>query len=101
MNETLSAGTTVDIYEEDRVTRELMQQWLNDAGYRVREYAGTHAPSNSPVDLVILATQLPTLQTLGLIGTMRAFFPKTAFIVLPRQDAAEPAFKSPRQTDFN
>jgi DNA-binding response OmpR family regulator len=90
MKETLPAGTTVDIYEEDRATRELMQQWLNDAGYRVRDYAGTRAPANSPVDLVILATQLPTLQTLGLIGTMRAFFPKTAFIVLPRQDTAEP-----------
>lgn len=89
MKATDSSGATVDIYERDPAARELMHQWLSDAGYRVRELSGSHAQSSSPVDLVILATQLPTLQTLGVIRTMRLFYPTTAFLVLPRQDTPE------------
>ena len=81
---------TVDIYERDSTAREAMQQWLSDAGYRVREHGGSRAQPNSPVDLVILATQLPTLQTLGVIRTMRLIYPTTAFLVLSSRPADEP-----------
>jgi DNA-binding response OmpR family regulator len=91
MKATVSAGATVDIYERDSATRDLMQQWLSDAGYRVRENGGSRAQPNSPVDLVILATQLPTLQTLEVIRTMRLIYPTTAFLVLPRQDTPQAA----------
>jgi CheY-like chemotaxis protein len=79
---TESARPTVDIYEHDPATRELMQMWLSEAGYRVRERSGSRAPANSPVDLVILATQVPTPQALGLIRIMRNLYPTTAFLVL-------------------
>ena len=88
MKETVSA--TVDIYERDHVARERMQQWLIEAGYCVREHGGSRAQPSSPVDLVILATQLPTLQTLGLIRTMRLIYPTTAFLVLSSRPADEP-----------
>lgn len=77
-----SAYPTVDIYEHDPATRELMQNWLTEAGYRVRERSGSQVPSDSPVDLVILATRVPTRQTLGLIRVMRDIYPTTGFLVL-------------------
>ena len=89
MKATVSAGATVDIYEQDRASRGLIQQWLRDAGYRVREDGGSRGQANSPVDLVILATQLSTAQTLEVLRTMRLIYPTTAFLVLPRQDTPE------------
>jgi DNA-binding response OmpR family regulator len=77
-----SGSATVDIYERDRATRDLIQRWLSQAGYYVREHGGSRAPADSPVDLVILATQVSTPQTLGLIRTMRVIYPTTAFLVL-------------------
>ena len=88
MNEPVSA--TVDIYERDSTARELMQQWLGEAGYCVREHSGSRAQPNSPVDLVILATQLPTLKTLSVIRTMRLIYPTTAFLVLSSRPEDEP-----------
>src|ERR1700744_5340826 len=86
-----SARPTVDIYERDPATPALMQTWLSDAGYRVRERGGSRAPANSPVDLVILATQIPTPKTLGLIRIMRDIYPTTAFLVLANQPDGEPS----------
>jgi CheY-like chemotaxis protein len=77
-----AARATVDIYERHGATRELMQTWLSQAGYYVRERGGARDPAESPVDLVILATQVSTLQTLGLVRTMRVIYPNTAFLVL-------------------
>jgi DNA-binding response OmpR family regulator len=96
MKASVTAGTTVDIYEEDRTSRDLIQQWLNDAGYRVRNDGGSRAQPDKPVDLVILATQLPTAQTLGVIRTMRLIYPTTAFLVLPRQDTPEASVSDTR-----
>jgi DNA-binding response OmpR family regulator len=94
MNETISP--TVDIYERDSTARELMQHWLSEAGYCVREHGGSRAQPNSPVDLVILATQLPTQQTLGVIRTMRLFYPTTAFLVLANRSADEQSIADTR-----
>jgi DNA-binding response OmpR family regulator len=77
---------TVDIYEQDPAARERMQHWLSEAGYYVREPEGSSPTPDGPVDLVILATQLPTSRTLGLIHTMRRFYPTTAFLVLSREE---------------
>ena len=85
-----SGRATVDIYERDPAERELLQKWLSQAGYRVRERGGSRAQSNSPVDLVILAAQVPTRQALGLIRTMRVIYPSTAFLVLSKQPAGDP-----------
>jgi CheY-like chemotaxis protein len=76
------ARGTVDLYERDPATRELMQEWLCEAGYQVRERGGSRAPPGSPVDLVILATQVSTLQTLEVVRIMRVIYPTTAFLVL-------------------
>src|ERR1700752_2181012 len=78
----VQARGTVDLYERDPATRELMQDWLREAGYHVREYGGSRAPLGSPVDLVILATQVSTSQTLEVVRIMRVIYPTTAFLVL-------------------
>ena len=85
-----SGRTTVDIYERDPAEWELLQKWLSQAGYRVRERGGSRAQPNSPVDLVILAAQVPTRQALGLIRTMRVIYPTTAFLLLSKQPAGDP-----------
>jgi DNA-binding response OmpR family regulator len=85
-----SVGATIDIYERDPQMRELMQDWLRQAGYRVREHAGSRDQSNRPVDLVILATLVPTQQALGLIRTMRVIYPTTAFLVLSSHSECKP-----------
>ena len=77
-----AARATVDVYERHSATRELLETWLSQAGYNVRDRGGSRAPVDSPVDLVILATQVSTLQTLQLIRTMRVIYPTTAFLVL-------------------
>ena len=59
-----------------------MQEWLRDAGYVVHERGSSRAAAGSPVDLVILATQISTLQTLEVVRTMRVIYPTTAFLVL-------------------
>jgi DNA-binding response OmpR family regulator len=82
---------TIDIYERDHATRGLLQQWLSQAGYRVRERGGSGAPSISPVDLVILASQVPMPKALGLIRIMRAIYPTTAFLLLSDRSDAEPS----------
>jgi DNA-binding response OmpR family regulator len=72
----------VAIYEQHAASRSLMETWLSQAGYDVRKRGGSRATANNPVDLVILATQVSTRQTLELIRTMRAIYPTTAFLVL-------------------
>src|ERR1700756_3614962 len=81
---------TVDIYERDPAEWAVLQKWLSQAGYRVRERGGSRAQPNSPVDLVILAAQVPTRQALGLIRTMRVIYPTTAFLLLSKQPAGDP-----------
>ena len=85
-----SVRAIVDIYERDPAERELLEKWLSQAGYRVRERGGSRAQPNSPVDLVILAAQVPTRQALGLIRTMRVIYPTTAFLLLSKQPAGDP-----------
>ena len=86
----VSGRATVDIYERDPAEWEVLQKWLSQAGYRVRERGGSRAQPNSPVDLVILAAQVPTRQALGLIRTMRVIYPTTAFLLLSKQPVGDP-----------
>ena len=85
-----SVRAIVDIYERDPAERELLEKWLSQAGYRVRERGGSRAQPNSPVDLVILAAQVPTHQALGLIRTMRVIYPTTAFLLVSKQPGGDP-----------
>jgi DNA-binding response OmpR family regulator len=79
---TFPSRRTVDLYERDEATRELMQKWLREAGYYVRKLNGSRDPPGNSVDLVILATQVSALQTLEVVRTMRVIYPTTAFLVL-------------------
>jgi DNA-binding response OmpR family regulator len=55
----MDAGRNIVIYEEDRLTRGLLQEWLEQAGYRVRIGNRCDPHGDGQCDLVILSVYLP------------------------------------------
>jgi DNA-binding response OmpR family regulator len=49
----------VVIYEEDLLTRSLMQEWLREAGYGVRVGSPCHALRDAPGDVVVVNVSSP------------------------------------------
>jgi DNA-binding response OmpR family regulator len=49
----------VVIYEEDHLTRALMQEWLREAGYRVRVGCTCNAARDAPGDVVVVNVSSP------------------------------------------
>lgn len=47
------------IYEDDQATRALLQEWLREAGYRVRIGTSCAAGDPDPVDVVIASVYMP------------------------------------------
>ena len=47
------------IYEEDFLTRTLLEEWLGEAGYRVRVGNRCNPDADAPCDLVILSVYMP------------------------------------------
>jgi DNA-binding response OmpR family regulator len=61
MPQTLQDQKRLDIviYEEDYLTRALLQEWLSQAGYRVRLGRAHDAKADRPADLVIVTVYMP------------------------------------------
>src|ERR1700723_4742179 len=61
MPQTLQDRNRLDIviYEEDYLTRALLQEWLSQAGYRVRVGRAHDADQDRPAGLVILNLYMP------------------------------------------
>jgi len=80
-------GTRLEImiYEEDNLTRALLREWLNEAGYRVRTGVLCAAPAISSVDLVIVSLYMPKLAGAHCIGIIRAAHPGTPVIAISGQ----------------
>jgi DNA-binding NtrC family response regulator len=55
MEETLD----IVIYEEDLLTRTLLEEWLREAGYGVRVGNRCNPGTDAPCDLVILSVYMP------------------------------------------
>lgn len=55
----MSAIRDIVIYEEDVLTRRLLTEWLNQAGYRVRCGDRCNPVADGRCDLVILSVYLP------------------------------------------
>jgi DNA-binding response OmpR family regulator len=47
------------VYEDDFLTRTLLEEWLGDAGYRVRIGNRCDPAADAPCDLVILSVYMP------------------------------------------
>ena len=54
-------GDALDIviYEEDFLTRALLEEWLGEAGYRVRVGNRCNPGADGPCDLVIVSVYMP------------------------------------------
>jgi CheY-like chemotaxis protein len=78
---------TVDIliYEEDQLTRALLQQWLGAAGYRVHLGVPHHTGLDSPADLVIVNVSSPKHTGVECIRNIQAAHPNTPLIAISAQ----------------
>jgi DNA-binding response OmpR family regulator len=73
------------IYEEDQLTRNLLREWLGEAGYRVRSGALREAQNGSPADLVIASVYMPKQTGSRWIRDIQAVHPGTPLIAISGQ----------------
>lgn len=73
------------IYEDDYLTRNLLSEWLGEAGYRVHEAPppGAHLPA--PPDLVIASVRMPKQAGAGCLEAIRAAHPGAPLIAISGQ----------------
>jgi DNA-binding response OmpR family regulator len=71
---------TIAIYEPDDFMKNLLVEWLSEAGYYVQASAAQEP--DSAVDLVIVSIQRPKHGGVGVIQAMRAIHPGTPLIAL-------------------
>jgi DNA-binding response OmpR family regulator len=83
--EGLEGRLEIMIYDEDRLTRALLHEWLGEAGYRVRTGVMCAAPPMSSVDLVIVSLYMPKLAGAHCVGMIRAAHPGTPVIAISGQ----------------
>jgi two-component system KDP operon response regulator KdpE len=73
------------IYEEDQLTRSLMQEWLRDAGYRVRVGTSCNADRDQPGDLVVVNVYMPKQRGAECLRAIRAAHPGKPMIAISCQ----------------
>ena len=73
------------IYEEDHLTRALLQQWLGEAGYRVHIGTSCDTDLGRPADLVIVNVYMPKHAGVQCIRNIRSAFPSTPLIAISGQ----------------
>ena len=78
-------GVDILIYEEDHLTRALLQQWLGEAGYRVRIGTSCNTDLGCPADLVIVNVYMPKHTGVQCIRNIRSAFPNTPLIAISGQ----------------
>jgi CheY-like chemotaxis protein len=78
---------TVDIllYEEDQLTRALLQQWLGEAGYRVHLGMPRDTGLDGAADLVIVNVYMPKHSGVQCIRNIQAAHPNTPLIAISAQ----------------
>jgi DNA-binding response OmpR family regulator len=73
------------IYEEDHLTRNLLREWLGEAGYRVRRGELREAQSARPADLVIASIYMPKQSGSKWVRDIRAAHPGVPLIAISGQ----------------
>ncbi len=73
------------IYEEDYLTRALLQEWLGQAGYRVRAGRAHDASLDRPADLVIVNVYMPKHAGAQWVRDIQAVHPNTPIIAISGQ----------------
>jgi DNA-binding response OmpR family regulator len=73
------------IYEEDFFTRALLEEWLRDAGYRVRTGDRCDPGKDAPCDLVIMSVYMPRQAGAGCTQDIQAAHGGTPIIAISGQ----------------
>jgi DNA-binding response OmpR family regulator len=73
------------IYEEDSLTRALLQEWLSDAGYGVRVGQAHDTSLDRPAKLVIVNVYMPKHTGAQWLRDVRASHPQTPVIAISGQ----------------
>jgi DNA-binding response OmpR family regulator len=75
----------IRVYEEDDLTRALIEQWLGEAGYRVRVGAACGAGVQAHSDLVIVNVSMPKQAGRQCIRHIREAHPQAPLIAISAQ----------------
>ena len=75
----------IAIYEDDILTRGLLQEWLAAAGYRVRVVDARHAACDAPCDLVIVSVYMPKQAGARCVQAIQAAHPGTPMLAISGQ----------------
>jgi len=81
----MDAPGDIVIYEEDSLTRALLQEWLVAAGYRVRCRSLHDARPDAPCRLVIVSVFMPKHTGAECIQNIQAAHPDTPVIAISGQ----------------
>jgi len=81
----MSAARDIVVYEEDRLTRALLQEWLGEAGFRVRFGNSRCAARDAPCDLVIVSVYMPKQAGADCVRGIQAAHPDTPVIAISGQ----------------
>jgi DNA-binding response OmpR family regulator len=73
------------IYEDDDLIRALLEEWLSQAGYRVRAGARHGARRGGTEDLVIASVYMPKVAGARLVRDVQAVHPGTPVIAISGQ----------------
>jgi DNA-binding response OmpR family regulator len=73
------------VYEEDYLTRALLQEWLSQTGYRVHIGRTHDADLDRPADLVILNVYMPKQAGAQWVRDIQAAHPDTPIIAISGQ----------------
>jgi DNA-binding response OmpR family regulator len=76
---------TIVIYEEDFFTRALLEEWLAEAGYRVRIGNRCDPGTDGPCDLVIVSVYMPKQGGAQCVRGVREAHPETPLIAISGQ----------------
>jgi DNA-binding NtrC family response regulator len=81
----MKAPAHVVIYEEDFLTRGLLEEWLREAGYRVRSGNTCDAGRDGPCDLLIVSVYMPKHTGPQCVRDIQAAHPGTPVIAISGQ----------------
>ncbi len=81
----MTSTRDIVIYEEDFLTRALLEEWLAEAGYRVHCGDARHARCEAACDLVILSVYMPKHLGAQCVRDVRAAHPDTPVLAISGQ----------------
>ena len=78
----MEGALDIVIYEEDSLTRTLLEEWLGEAGYGVRVGDRCNLGADAPCDLVILSVYMPKQAGAQCVRSVQEAHPDTPVIAI-------------------